>query len=108
MALPTVKYNHASKINSDHFKAVAKFVDKAHSQESLVITWKVITLLVDQFEILIHRRTLGRVMTKLGLAWSALKPAKRTFAAHRKKAIRNFLISFDKYERVMSSGNSIH
>ena len=98
--------NHRAKVQPEHFKEVAKFVDGKHCKGSTVVARNIIAFLLDKFELKIHRRTVGRLMNKMGLTWSAYKPVKRTFAAHRKKVLREFLIELDKYERMMNGDDS--
>ena len=90
----------------DHLKQIEMFADEKHSNGNAVVARQIIALLLDKFGLMIHRRTVGRLMRKLGLNYSAIKPVKRIFAAHRRKVLREYLIELDGYERRMKNNDS--
>ena len=51
------------------------------------------------------RSTVQRKLQDAGLSWSKVKPQKRTLASFRLKAIRDYLITFNKYVHAIESGN---
>ena len=53
-----------------------------------------------------YGRTMQKGLSQLGLAWSKVKCWKRTLGSFRLKAIRDFLIDFDKTVKDMESGTS--
>ena len=95
----TEKIHHQTKVEPDHLKQIAMFVDEKHSNGNAVVACQIIALLLDKFGLMIHRCTVGRLMRKLGLNYSVIKPVKRTFAAHRQKVLRGYLIELDGNER---------
>ena len=44
----------------------------------------------------------------MGLAWAPIKAKKNSFAAHRKKQIRDFLVELDGYTRAIDNGDDTH
>lgn len=54
----------------------------------------------------VHHHTVQRGLATLGLVWSKIKCQKRTLDSFRLKAIRDFLIDFDKIVKDMESGTS--
>ena len=45
-------------------------------------------------------------MASLGLRWAPIKAARRTYASYRTKAIRDYLITLDKYVKMIEAGDS--
>ena len=90
MGADGVERNHQTKVDKEQVKDVAKYINGKHSKGESVVARHIIALLLDMYGRHIHRRTVGRLVVKLGLTWSGIKPVKKTFAAHRKKVIQDF------------------
>jgi hypothetical protein len=101
------KYDHSSqqKVSIEHLKEMVKFIDQQHSEGRSVTNRKVRNWLLQDQGIEVSRRTIQRKLQDLGLSWSKVKPQMRTLGSFRLKAIREFLISLDKYVRAIENGN---
>ena len=78
-----------------------------HSEGRGVGARHIIAHLVDKFNTLIHRRTAGWMIDKLGLSWAPMKETKHTFAAYQKVVMRNYLIKLDKYIKDHNKGDDL-
>ena len=79
------------KITSEILNRVAVMVDQYHSEGKAVVAQDVIAFILQHYNFLVHRRTVGRIMNRMGLTWTAIKTARRTYSAYRVKAIRDYL-----------------
>ena len=95
-----------SKLTLEHKKAIASFVDSQHRKGKAVVSRYVLAFLLERFDLVVHRTTIGRTMKNMGLGWLPVRQAKRTFASYRIKAIRDYLIAFDSHLRHQSSRRS--
>lgn len=103
---PEAKQSINTKINSDILLEIAKFVDDNHVKGKAVVSRDIVALLFTKYQIKIHRTTAARAIAKLGLSWTPIKSAKRTFSSHRKKAIRDYLIALNRYVKGIENGTS--
>ena len=85
--------------------SVGLLVDTMHSEGKGVVARHIIAHLLDCYEILIHRRTAGRIVRQLGLTWAPMKPMQRTFASYRKVVMRNYLVKLDACVKQQSNGD---
>ena len=101
MGADGIDSNHQTKVDIEQVEEIAKCIDGKHSKGESVVARHIIFLLLDMYGIHIHRWTVGRLVAKLGLTWSRIRPVQKTFAAHRKKVLREYLITFDEYKQKM-------
>lgn len=93
------------KITTDVYNSISSFVYSMHATGKTVTARKILKHLQDEHNIKVHRRTIGRILQRLGLTWAPIKAKPRTFAAHRHENLRNFLIKLDSYVKEMERGN---
>ena len=94
------------KLTTELLLEMIKFVDKQHAEGRSVTNAKIRAWLQEVHGMEVHRGTVQRGLSRLGLAWSKLKCRKRTLGSFRLKAIRDFLIDFDKIVKDMETGTS--
>ena len=87
-------------------KDVATYVDKVHISGKVVVSKMVKYHILTKFGVSIHRTTIGRMMKRLGLVWSNIKPVAKTYAAYQSRAIQEYLISLDKFVKQMNNGDN--
>ena len=95
------KPNPCTKMKENVMLDIAKMMDTHHSRGKAVVARDIVKHVLDKHEILISKNTAKRAIMKMGLKWSPVKPAKRTYDAYRLKAIRDYLIRLDKYVKAM-------
>lgn len=93
------KVSANQKVTLEMLKAIVSKVDTQHSEGKSVISNNIVALLLDRFAMKIHRVTAGRVLKRIGLSFTPVKAPRRTYAAYRSKAVRDFLIRVDKLEK---------
>ena len=94
-----------TKLTKEVLLAIAKFVDLTHSEGEAVTSRKIRAHVYTEFGGLeLHKSTVLRGMKRLGLNWSPIGRAKRTFASYRVHEIKKYLIGLDKYIREMEKG----
>ena len=52
-------------------------------------------MLLDKFDVVVHRTTIGRTLKSIGFQWLPIGIANRTYSSYRRKAIRDYLINLD-------------
>ena len=95
-----------AKVTAEMFKELAKIVDATHSTGKVIVSKMVISHFIDNFGVLIHQTTVGRMMNRLGLKWGTIKPEVRTYAAYRLRSVRDYLLALDRYIKQMQKGDS--
>ena len=105
LAATESKPSPRQKVTTEMMVGIASLVDERHSQGKGVVARNIVAYLYDQFNLLIHRTTAGRMISKLGLSWAPMKAYKSTFASHRKKQIRDFIIKIDLYACAHNMGD---
>lgn len=54
----------------------------------------------------IHQKSAGTAIRKLGLQWTPINVACRTYAVYHTKLIRDYLVTLDKYVKLIKAGGS--
>ena len=103
--LEGAKESRNRKVSEIMLRSIALLVDTMHSEGKGVVARHITAHLLDDFEILIHRRTTDRLVHQLGLTWAPMTAAKRTFASYRKVVMRNYLVKLDFYVKRQSNGD---
>ena len=84
-----------TKITEAMKKCIASFIDERHSQGQAVTSRYVLSMLIDKFNVSVHRTTIGRTLKSIGLQWLPIGRSKRSYSSYRRKAIRDYLINLD-------------
>jgi hypothetical protein len=94
------------KVSSELLKEMVKYIDQQHSEGRSVTSRRVLNWLRQEQGVNMSRRTIQRKLQDLGPSWSKVKPQKRTLVvgSFRLKAIRDYLISLDKYVCAIENG----
>jgi hypothetical protein len=102
-------YDHSSqqKVFNEHLMEMVKCIDQQHSEGSSVMNRRVLNWFRQEQGVVLSRRTVQPKLQDLGLSWSKVKPRKITLSSFtvRLKAIRDYLISFDKLVCEIENGN---
>ena len=94
------------QLTHEIFQSIAKFVDSSHSRGRSVTARKVRAHIYEKFGGLeVHRTTMIRALKRMGLTWSPIAKAKRTFASYRTKEIKKYLLGLDYYLKEMENVN---
>jgi hypothetical protein len=104
----TKNYDHSKqqKVSSEHLKEMVKYIDQQHSKGCSVMNIKVLNWFRQEEQgVIMSCHTVQLKLQDLGLSWSKIKPQKRTLGSFRLKAIRDYLISFNKLVCDIQSGN---
>ena len=94
-----------TKIDADMLKRIASHIDELHSRGYTVTARKINVFLYENLHFQVHRTTIGRVTSSIGLSWAPIKSKPRTFAAHRHEHLRDYLIKLDEYEKKKQNGD---
>ena len=106
LGAPDAKENQFTKLRRQHLLSIAKLTDDIHSEGETVTSRKVRAHLFEKFEGLqVHKSTVTRTMKKLGLSWSPIGRAKRTYASYRINEIKKYLIALDRNIRDMQTNS---
>ena len=103
---PGAKESKSTKITDTLLKEISTFIDTSHSKGEAVVARDVMAMLFDKYQLDVHRTTVGRAVKRLGLSYSQIQSAKRTYSSYRVKAIKDYLIDLDKYCRQMQTGEN--
>ena len=85
------------KISNTMLCSFAVLANTMHIEGKGVVARHICIHLLDGYEILIHRRTAGRMIHQLGLTWASINPKQKTFALYYKVVMQNFLVELDLY-----------
>ena len=97
-----------TKVTGEMLKGIAKLVDEQHSKGKAIVARDIVAYLLENCYLRIHQTTAGRTLKGMGITWSPIKKAKRSYASYRIASIRDFLIKLDLYERDMQEGNGVY
>jgi len=100
-AATDAKQKENTKMTEGILVDITKFVDDCHSIGKAVVARDIRAMLFEKHGMNVHRTTVGRAVKKLGLSYSPIGRAKRTYASYRVQAIKDYLISLDGYYKKM-------
>ena len=86
-------------------KGIATLIDERHSEGKGVFAKNIVAYLYDKFNITIHRTHASRLLKKLGLTQAPVESTQNTFASHRKKEIRDFLVKLNEIICTQNNGD---
>ena len=99
------KFSKNRKVTNEMLHSITNLVDSMHSEGKGVVARHIIAHLLEKYQTLVHRTTVGRWFDKLGLTWAPMKEVDRTFAKCRKVIMRKYLVQLDKYVKGHNNGN---
>ena len=82
------------------------FINQQHSEKKTVTRSKIVGKILTDHQVKISRTQVSRIMRQIGKTWAPVRPKRRTLAAQHHEALRNFLITLDKLEKMKADGNS--
>ena len=100
------KESERTKLTREIMSEITTFIDDTHSTGKAVTRRSIRAMLFERHNMIIHPATITRAVRRLGLSYSPISTAKRTHASYRVQAIKDYLVSLDKYCREMEGGES--
>ena len=83
------------KVSGEMMVGIANLIDQRHSEGEGVVANNIDAYLYNSYGLRIHRTHANQLVKKLGLTWAPIKCVESTFASHRNKYIRDFLLKMD-------------